>query len=42
MTLGHDELLSKLGAGGMGIVFLAEDVQLKRAVARTGRQGSAA
>lgn len=32
-TLGHYRVLSELGKGGMGYVFLAEDVRLKRQVA---------
>ena len=32
-TLGHYRVLSRLGAGGMGEVFLAEDTRLERHVA---------
>src|SRR5260370_41203419 len=32
-TLGHYWILSRLGAGGMGEVFLAEDARLQRKVA---------
>ncbi len=31
--LGHYEIISPIGAGGMGEVFLAEDTRLRRQVA---------
>src|SRR5262245_19758427 len=31
--LGHFRLLARLGAGGMGIVYVAEDLRLRRRVA---------
>ena len=32
-TVGHYRIISKLGAGGMGEVFLAEDTRLERRAA---------
>ena len=32
-TVGHYRIISKLGAGGMGEVFLAEDTRLQRKAA---------
>ena len=32
-TLGHYEVISRLGAGGMGVVYLARDIKLERLVA---------
>ena len=32
-TVGHYKIISKIGAGGMGEVFLAEDTRLQRQAA---------